>query len=63
MDKAKAIELEELDKVVGGVKAVANVQYMGISCPDCGRVFKADVMKSSVICPNPNCKKVIELKG
>lgn len=63
MDKNKAIDIEDLENVVGGVKSVAGVQYMGISCPDCGRVFKADVMKSSVICPNPNCKKVIELKG
>ena len=63
MDKNKAIELEELENVVGGAKAVADVQYMGISCPDCGRVFKADVMKSSVVCPNQNSKKIIELKG
>ena len=40
MDKNKAIELEELENVVGGAKAVADVQYMGISCPDCGKVHE-----------------------
>lgn len=64
MNKNHAIDLEELEKINGGAGSAAeNVQYMGISCPDCGRVFKADVMKPSVICPNPKCRKIIEMKG
>jgi len=30
MDKNKAIDIEDLENVVGGVKSVADVQYMGI---------------------------------
>lgn len=53
------LSYDELEKITGGI--VQSAQYMNISCPKCGKVFKINVMLNVVKCPS--CQSEMELKG
>ena len=50
---------DELENITGGISRPG--QYMNMSCPNCGKVFSANVMLDVVKCPS--CNKKIELNG
>lgn len=62
MINAKAISVDDLEGVTGGVKVASKgAQYMRIECPHCHDIFQGDVSKSTINCPT--CHKPITIKG
>ncbi|MCR4739306.1 MAG: hypothetical protein K5886_03475 [Lachnospiraceae bacterium] len=70
MEKGKSVDMKSLESVNGGKgdrngQANSGAQYMPVECPNCHRIFNADVSKDFAICEKKEggCGYKIEFFG